>query len=85
MDSVGLRKHGRRKMDSMMMLRVELEQEEDGRWIAEVVEIAGALAYGASSAEAKAKAQAIALRALADQLDHGEAATDLSNISFAAA
>ena len=68
-----------------MVLTIEIDQEEDGRWIAEVVEIAGALAYGASSDEAKAKAQAIALRALAVQLDHGEATTDLSNISFAAA
>ena len=68
-----------------MVLTIEIDQEEDGRWIAEVVEIAGALSYGASSDEAKAKAQAIALRALADQLDHGEATTDLSNISFAAA
>ena len=68
-----------------MVLTIEIDQEEDGRWIAEVVEIAGALAYGASSDEAKAKAQAIALRALADQLEHGEATSDLSNISFAAA
>ena len=68
-----------------MVLTIEIDQEEDGRWIAEVVEIAGALAYGASSDEARAKAQAIALRALADQLEHGEATTDLSNISFAAA
>ena len=68
-----------------MILTIEIDQEKDGRWIAEVVEIAGALAYGASSNEARAKAQAIALRALADQLDHGEVTTDLSNISFAAA
>jgi predicted RNase H-like HicB family nuclease len=68
-----------------MVLTIELEQEEDGRWIAEVVEIPGALAYGTTSGQARAKAQAIALRALADQLDHGEAKSDLSNISFAAA
>ena len=68
-----------------MVLTIEIDREEDGRWIAEVVEIAGAPAYGVSSDEAKAKAQAIALRVLADRLDHGEAATDLSSISFAAA
>ena len=69
-----------------MVLTIEIDQEEDGRWIAEIVEIAGALAYGANpdEAKAKAKAKAIALRALADQLEHGEASTDLSNISFAA-
>ena len=68
-----------------MVLTIELDQEEDGRWIAEVVEIPGALAYGATSAQARAKAQAVALRALADQLEHGETTSDLSNISFAAA
>ena len=68
-----------------MVLTIELDQEEDGRWIAEVIEIPGALAYGATSDQAKAKAQAIALRALADQLEHGETMSDLSNISFAAA
>ena len=50
-----------------------------------MVEIPGALAYGTTSGQARAKAQAIALRALADQLDHGETKSDLSNISFAAA
>ena len=68
-----------------MVLTIELDREEDGRWIAEVVDIPGALAYGATPAEAKAKAQAISLRALADQLEHGETIGDLSNISFAAA
>jgi predicted RNase H-like HicB family nuclease len=68
-----------------MVLTIELDQEEDGRWIAEVVEIPGALAYGVTSEQAKAKAQAVALRVLADQLEHGETTGDLSNISFAAA
>lgn len=68
-----------------MVLTIEVDQEEDGRWIAEVVDIPGALAYGTTPTEAKAKAQAIALRALADQLEHGETSGDLSNISFAAA
>lgn len=68
-----------------MILTIELDQEEDGRWIAEVVDIPRALAYGKTSEQAKAKAQAIALRVLADQLEHGETTGDLSNISFAAA
>lgn len=68
-----------------MILTIELDQEEDGRWIAEVVDIPGALAYGATPEEAKAKAKAIALRVLADQLEHGETMGDLSSISFAAA
>ena len=50
---------------------VELEQEEDGRWLAEVLELPGVLAYGQTSDEAMAKAQALALRVLADRLEHG--------------
>jgi predicted RNase H-like HicB family nuclease len=68
-----------------MVLTIELDQEDDGRWIAEVSDIPGALAYGATAAEAKAKVQAIALRVLADRLEHGETAGELSSISFAAA
>jgi len=68
-----------------MTFTVEYEREEDGRWLAEVVEMSGVLAYGGSSAEAIAKAQALALRVLADRLEHGEAAPEFLNISFAAA
>lgn len=67
-----------------MTFRVEIEQEEDGRWIAEVVELPGVLAYGKTPEEAKAKVQALALRVLADRLEHGEASPDLVSISFAA-
>ena len=56
-----------------MILTIELDQEEDGRWIAEVVDIPGALAYGTTPEQAKAKAKAIALRVVADQLEDGEA------------
>jgi predicted RNase H-like HicB family nuclease len=68
-----------------MTLTVEYEQEEDGRWLAEVLELPGALAYGGTSEEAVAKAQALALRVLADRLEHGEGAPELLNITFAAA
>lgn len=68
-----------------MMFTVEYEREEDGRWLAEVVEMPGVLAYGGTSVEAIAKAQALALRVLADRLEHGEAAPEFVNISFAAA
>lgn len=62
-----------------MNLTIETEQEDDGRWIAEVPELAGVLAYGSTREEAMAKAQALALRVLAEQLEHGEArAVDLS-------
>ncbi len=68
-----------------MTFKVEIEQEEGGRWIAEVVDLPGVLAYGKSADEAKAKVQALALRVIADRLEHGEAGPDLLSISFATA
>jgi predicted RNase H-like HicB family nuclease len=65
--------------------RVEIERETDGRGIAEVPELPGVLAYGSSEAEAQAKVQALALRVVADRLEHGEAGPELINISFNAA
>jgi len=64
---------------------VELEKEEDGRWIAEVLELPGALAYGQTQEEALARVEALALRVIADRLEHGEIAPELVNVSFAAA
>jgi predicted RNase H-like HicB family nuclease len=55
-----------------MLLTIEVEQEEDGRWLAEVPDLPGVLAYGASREEAIERAQALSLRVLADRLDHGE-------------
>jgi predicted RNase H-like HicB family nuclease len=52
-----------------MNLTIETEQEDDGRWIAEVPELAGVLVYGSTREEAMAKAQALALRVLAEQLE----------------
>jgi predicted RNase H-like HicB family nuclease len=68
-----------------MTFTVEIEQEDDGRRIAEVLELPGVLTYGQSPEEAKAKVQALALRVVADRLEHGEAGPDLLSISFAAA
>ncbi|MEO6463446.1 MAG: type II toxin-antitoxin system HicB family antitoxin [Candidatus Eisenbacteria bacterium] len=65
-----------------MTCRIEVEQEEDGRWIAEVLELAGAMAYGPTRDEAIARAKALALRAMADRLEHGEAGPDLEGIAF---
>jgi predicted RNase H-like HicB family nuclease len=56
-----------------MTFRVEIERESDGRWVAEVVELHGVLAYGASEADARAKVHVLALRVVADRLEHGEA------------
>lgn len=54
------------------MFKVEIEQEDDGRWIAEVPELPGVLAYGDSREQAVTRAQALSLRVLAERLDHGE-------------
>lgn len=55
-----------------MQFNIECEREADGRWLAEIPQLPGALAYGVSVDEAMARAEALALRALADQLEHGE-------------
>jgi predicted RNase H-like HicB family nuclease len=55
-----------------MKLTLEVEQEEDGRWIAEVPELPGVLAYGHSREQAIASAEALALRVLAERLENGE-------------
>jgi len=61
-------------------VKVEVDREEDGRWIAEVPELPGVLAYGPTRQEAIAKAQALALRVIADRLDHGEAIPELNDL-----
>jgi predicted RNase H-like HicB family nuclease len=68
-----------------MTFFIETEQETDGRWIAEVVELPGVMAYGQTLEEAKARVQALALRVVAARIEHGEAGAELLNISFAAA
>ena len=65
------------------MLSLEIEQELDGRWIAEVRNLPGVLAYGETRSEAITRAEALALRVLADRLDHGDAVPELKGL-FAA-
>ena len=68
-----------------MILHIELEQEADSRWIAEVTDLPGVLAYGVTRPDAVAKVQALALRVLAERLERGEAVPELLNVSFSAA
>ncbi|MFN0316785.1 MAG: type II toxin-antitoxin system HicB family antitoxin [Burkholderiales bacterium] len=68
-----------------MNLSIECEREEDGRWLAEVPELPGVLSYGATAEEAIAKAQVLALRVLAERLEHGESRPIAINISIPAA
>jgi predicted RNase H-like HicB family nuclease len=69
----------------LITLKVEIEREDDGRWLAEVVEIPGVLAYGDTQQAALSRVQALALRVIAERLEHGEAADELVSISFNAA
>ena len=68
-----------------MTFRVEFEREDDGRWVAEVPDLPGVLAYGATQDQAQARVQALALRVVAERLEHGEAGPQLLDISFRAA
>jgi predicted RNase H-like HicB family nuclease len=63
-----------------MNLTIEIEQEEDGRWLAEVPELPGVLTYGTTRQDAINKAQALSLRVLADRLEHGEPVPQMSNV-----
>ena len=61
-------------------MKVEVEQETDGRWIAEVPSLPGAMAYGGSRSEAIAKAEVLVLRILADKLENGESVPQINEV-----
>jgi predicted RNase H-like HicB family nuclease len=64
---------------------IELEREDDGRWLAEVPALSGVMCYGQDRNDAVARVQALALRVIAERLEHGEAPAELLNVSFRAA
>ncbi len=66
-------------------MKIEIEREEDGRWIAEVPELPGVLAYGATEAEARNKAVVLSLRVIPDRLEAGEPVPFDRDAFFAAA
>lgn len=68
-----------------MNFDIECEREDDGRWLAEVPQLPGVLAYGATREEAMARAQILALRVLAERLEHGESGPQSISISVASA
>ncbi len=61
-------------------MNIEIEREDDGRWIAEVPELPGVMVYGGTREEALAKVEALALRVIADRIDHGEAIPELDEL-----
>ena len=68
-----------------IVYRVQTELEEDGRWIAEIVDVPGVLAYGATEQEAKAAAQVLALRVLADEIEAKKEPAETVTVSIEAA
>lgn len=68
-----------------MKFQIEIEQESDGRWLAEVDGLPGVVSYGITRTDAVAKVQALALRVLAERLEHGEAVPEFLSVSFQAA
>jgi predicted RNase H-like HicB family nuclease len=65
------------------MLTIEVEQEDDGRWIGEIAALPGVMAYGSTEAEARQKAAALALRVIADRIEHGEPVPEEASSLFA--
>jgi len=61
-------------------MNIEIEREDDGRWIAEVPELSGVMTYGDTREEAVSKVEALALRVLADRLEHGEMIPELREV-----
>ena len=61
-------------------MRIEIEREDDGRWIAEVSDLEGVMAYGESREQVVAKVESLALRVIADRLDHGESIPELDDL-----
>ena len=64
----------------IMPLTIEIEQEDDGRWLAEVPELPGVMTYGRTRQEAIEHVQALSLRILAERLEHGEAVPEMKNV-----
>jgi len=61
-------------------LNIEIEREDDGRWIAEVPDLSGVMTYGDTREEAVSKVEALALRVLADRIEHGEMIPELREV-----
>jgi predicted RNase H-like HicB family nuclease len=68
-----------------MKFTIETELEQDGRWIAEIKKIPGALTYGATERDAVGHVEALALRVLAERIENGEHPVEPIHITFAAA
>ena len=72
-------------LNKTMTLTIEVEKESDGRWLTEIPDLPGVMVYGRTRKEAIAKVKALALRVLADRLEHGETVPELVQVFCVAA
>ncbi len=79
-DNPGLNCRPRFPETDIMSLKVQVDREDDGRWIAEIPELEGVMAYGKTRGEAITRVQTLALRVIADRLEHGENVPDLGQV-----
>ena len=68
-----------------MRLEIEIEREDDGRWLADIPELPGVMAYGETRTEAIDKVKVLALRVIADEIEHGERSPEVADAIFATA
>ena len=68
-----------------LIFEIEIDREADGRWLAEVPDLSGVMAYGQTRDQAVARVQALALRVIAERLEHAEAPAELLAVTFRAA
>jgi len=66
------------------LLKIEFDREDDGRWVAEIAALPGVMAYGSTREEARGRVEALALRTLADRIDHGEDVPEVGHLFVAA-
>jgi len=66
------------------LLKIEFDREDDGRWVAEIAALPGVMAYGLTREEARGRVEALALRTLADRIDHGEDVPEVGHLFVAA-
>ncbi len=70
---------------AVMTFAIEIEQEKDGRWIAEIPQIPGAMVYGQTREQAVSRVEALALRVLAERIEHGETSPVIEKVFSVAA
>ena len=82
MRQVGFKSRFHTRYDGEVKLTIELDREEDGRWIAEAVELPGVMCYGTTRDEAISNTERLAIEVIADRIAHQELPSSALNVSF---